>query len=96
MEELGVTSISSRSPQARGRIERLWGTFQDRLVSELRLAGARTLEEANRVLGDFLIRYNQRFAIAAVEAGIVYEVSSRLLNYRINVTGVQYQIEARR
>ncbi len=72
MEELGVTSISSRSPQARGRIERLWGTFQDRLVSELRLAGARTLEEANRVLRDFRLRYNQRFAIPAVEAGIAY------------------------
>ena len=72
MEELGVTSISSRSPQARGRIERLWGTFQDRLVSELRLAGARTLEEANRVLRDFLPRYNQRFAIPAAEAGIAY------------------------
>ena len=41
MEELGITSITSRSPQAKGRIERLWGTFQDRLVSELRLAGAR-------------------------------------------------------
>jgi hypothetical protein len=49
MEELGITSISSRSPQARGRIERLWGTFQDRLVSEPRLAGAGTVEEANHV-----------------------------------------------
>jgi hypothetical protein len=41
MEELSITSITSRSPQAKGRIERLWGTFQDRLVSELRLAGAK-------------------------------------------------------
>jgi hypothetical protein len=40
LEELGITSIPSYSPQARGRIERLWGTFQNRLVSELRLAGA--------------------------------------------------------
>lgn len=54
MEELDIVSIPSRSPQARGRIERLWGTFQDRLVSELRIAGARTREEANRVLWDFL------------------------------------------
>ena len=58
MEELGITSIPSRSPQARGRIERLWGTFQDRLVSELRLAGVTTLEETNRVLWNFLPRYN--------------------------------------
>jgi transposase len=72
MEELGITFISSRSPQARGRIERLWGTFQDRLVSELRLAGARTLEQANQVLWDFLPRYNQRFAIPAAQAGSAY------------------------
>jgi hypothetical protein len=72
MEELGITSIPSRSPQARGRIERLWGTFQDRLVSELRLAGARTLEEANQVLWDFLPRYNQRFAILAKEPSSAY------------------------
>lgn len=72
MEELGITSIASRSPQARGRIERLWGTFQDRLVSELRLAGAKTLEEANQVLWDFLPRYNQRFAVPAAEPGLAY------------------------
>jgi len=72
MEELGITSIASLSPQARGRIERLWGTFQDRLVSELRLAGARTLHDANRVLKDFLPRYNQRFAIPPAEAGAAF------------------------
>jgi len=72
MEELGISSITSRSPQAKGRIERLWGTFQDRLVSEFRLAGAKTLEEANRVLWDFLPRYNQRFAVLAVQAGSAY------------------------
>jgi len=71
-EELGIISIPSRSPQARGRIERLWGTFQDRLVSERRLAGAKTLEEANRVLWDFLPRYNQRFAVPAAQAGSAY------------------------
>jgi transposase len=71
-EELGTTSITSRSPQARGRIERLWGTFQDRLVSELRLAGARTMKEANRVLWDFLPRYSQKFAIPAAQPGLAY------------------------
>ncbi|MFH0913968.1 MAG: ISNCY family transposase [Chloroflexota bacterium] len=72
MEELGITSIPARSPQAKGRIERLWGTFQDRLVSELRLAGAKTIEEANRVLWDFLPRYNRRFAVPAAEPGSAY------------------------
>jgi transposase len=72
MEEMGITSISSRSPQARGRIERLWGTFQDRLVSELRLAGVGTIEEANQVLWDFLPRHNKRFAIPARDPGSAF------------------------
>jgi transposase len=72
MEELGIISITSLSPQARGRIERLWGTFQDRLKSELRIAGAKTKEEANRVLRDFLPRFNPRFAVPAREPGLAY------------------------
>ncbi len=72
MNELVITSISALSPQAKGRIERLWGTFQDRLVSELRLAGAKSLEEANEVLRDFLPRYNRRFAVPAKEPGSAY------------------------
>ena len=72
MEELGIVSISSLSPQAKGRIERLWETFQDRLVSELRLAGASTKEEANRVLWDFLPRFNLKFAVPAAEPGSAY------------------------
>jgi len=72
MEELGIVSIPSLSPQARGRIERLWGTFQDRLVSELRIAGASNKEEANRVLWDFLPRYNPRFVVPAAEPGSAY------------------------
>jgi transposase len=72
MEELGITSIPAFSPQAKGRIERLWGTFQDRLVSELRLAGAKTMDESNQVLVGFLPRYNQRFAVPAREPGLAY------------------------
>lgn len=72
MAELNIASIRSRSPQARGRIERLWGTFQDRLVSELRLAGAKTIEDANLVLRDYLARHNQRFAVLATELGSAF------------------------
>jgi len=72
MEELAIISITSLSPQAKGRIERLWGIFQDRLKSELRIAGAKTVEEANRVLWDFMPRFNQRFAVAAREPGLAY------------------------
>lgn len=63
LDELGITWVPASSPQAKGRVERLWGTFQDRLVSELRRADITTLEEANRLLAAFLPRYNRRFAI---------------------------------
>jgi len=72
LEELGIGSIVALSPQAKGRVERLWGTFQDRLVSELRLAGATTLEEANRVLWDFLPQFNARFAVPPSQPGTAY------------------------
>jgi hypothetical protein len=65
---LGVERIDALSPQAKGRVERLWGTMQDRLVSELRLAGASTLEAANRVLARYVPRHNRRFAIEPVDA----------------------------
>ena len=54
LEELGVTLILAHSPQAKGRIERLWNTFQDRLVSELRLAKAKTMQQAQAVLERYL------------------------------------------
>lgn len=63
LRELGIASIAARSPQAKGRIERAWGTFQDRLVSELRRAGAMDLASANVVLGTFLGRFNARFGV---------------------------------
>jgi hypothetical protein len=72
LAELGINSISARSPQAKGRIERLWGTFQDRLVSELRLAGICTAGEANKLLRQFLPDYNQRFMVQAKEPGSAY------------------------
>jgi len=62
LEELGVTLILAHSPQAKGRIERLWNTFQDRLVSELRLAKAKTLQQAQAVLERYLPEHNRRFA----------------------------------
>jgi transposase len=68
LDELGITLIPAGSPQAKGRVERLWGTFQDRLVSELRLAGATTPAEAQAVLARFLPSYNRRFARPAAEA----------------------------
>jgi hypothetical protein len=72
LQELGIGSIAAKSPQAKGRIERLWNTFQDRLVTELRLAGARTLAEASRVLAEFLPRYNAQFTVPPASPGSAY------------------------
>ena len=74
MDELGVQLIFARSPQAKGRVERMAGTFQDRLVTELRLAGAITIDDANRVLADFLPRFNQRFRVPPQHAETAYRV----------------------
>jgi hypothetical protein len=65
LAELGITSIAAQSAQAKGRIERAWGTFQDRLVVELRLAGADDIAAAERVLARFVPRFNRRFAVPA-------------------------------
>jgi len=65
LAELGIGSIAAQSPQAKGRIERAWGTFQDRLVVELRLAGVCDIATANRLLARFVPRFNRRFAVPA-------------------------------
>ena len=72
LQELDIRLIMAHTPQAKGRIERAWGTFQDRLVSELRLAGVTTIEQANKVLWDFIPRYNERFAVAPAQPGSAY------------------------
>ena len=72
LQELDIRLIMAPTPQAKGRIERAWGTFQDRLVSELRLTGASTIEQANKVLWDFIPRYNERFAVAPAQPGSAY------------------------
>ena len=69
MEELGIQLIFALSPQERGRVERTAGTFQDRMITELRLAGAATMEEAKAVLKQFLPRFNRRFRVPALGAG---------------------------
>jgi transposase len=72
LEELEVRSIDAHSPQAKGRIERLFGTFQDRLVVELRLAEAKTLTEANQVLNRFLPNYSNQFAVPPSNPDVAY------------------------
>jgi len=72
LRELGITHVLAHSPEAKGRVERANGTFQDRLVAELRLSGASTITEANLVLWDFLPRFNKRFGVPAAQPGQAY------------------------
>lgn len=64
LKELGVEVLHANSPQAKGRIERLFGTLQDRLVKEMRLRRIRTLEEGNQFLEEYLPLYNRRFSVS--------------------------------
>lgn len=72
LADLHITWIGARSPQAKGRIERLWRTLQDRWVQELRLRGVATLEEANQALPALLTQHNTRFRQPAATPGSAY------------------------
>ncbi len=69
MKGLGIKLISAHSPEAKGRIERLFGTLQDRLVKELRLASIATIPEANIFLEIFIPKFNAQFEVVATEKG---------------------------
>jgi len=78
MKELGVQMIPAYSPQARGRSERSFGTWQGRLPQELRLAGINRLEEANAFLREqYVAAFNERFAVEAVEKGTAFRRTAR-------------------
>jgi hypothetical protein len=80
MEELGVEVIHAYSPQAKGRIERLFGTLQDRLVKEMRLKGIKNIEEANAFLETYWPEYNNRFAVEPRESADLHRKVPRGLN----------------
>ena len=65
LDILGVNLIKASSPQAKGRIERLWGTLQHRLVVDMRIAGVKTIDEANIFLVSYLEKHNDLFAVEA-------------------------------
>jgi len=78
LKELGIQMIPAYSPQARGRSERSFGTWQGRLPQELRLAGVQTLEQANRFLQErYIAEFNQKFAVPAVEKGTAFRRCGR-------------------
>jgi hypothetical protein len=86
MKELGVNMIPSYSPQARGRSERNFSTWQGRLPQELRLHGIRTLEEANKFLNEYYItEFNRRFTVPAAQRGTAF-ISCRHRNLEMVFT----------
>lgn len=80
LTELGVAFIPARSPQAKGRIERLWATLQDRLAAELRLHGIATLEAALAYLPRFSAAHNRRHAVAPAETTCAFRTAPRDLD----------------
>jgi len=80
--ELEIGVIHANSPQAKGRIERTFGTLQDRLIKEMRLAGVRTKEEANLFLEWYLPIYNERFSRVAREEGDLHRPLAKHINLR--------------
>lgn len=83
LKELGIISIQANSPQAKGRVERLFSTLQSRLVAEMRFNGIRTIEQANQFLQQvFIDKFNEKFAVEAVDPNPAFEKinSVHLLN----------------
>lgn len=66
VEELGITMFPASSPQAKGRIERLWETLQSRLVTEFRINNITNIEQANKFLIDYIEKYNSRFSVKPI------------------------------
>lgn len=80
LDELGVDVIHAHSPQAKGRIERLFGVLQDRLVKEMRLRGIKTGKEANAFLREYLPAYNRRFRVTPANKTDVHVKPERYFN----------------
>lgn len=64
MKQVSCNLITAHSPQAKGRVERMFGTLQDRLVKEMRLANVKTVDEANEFLKEYIPKFNEKFSVA--------------------------------
>ena len=90
LEALGIRPLFALSPQAKGRVERLFGTLQDRLGAELELERITTLQEANRFLKRFANRFNRRFAKAPQQVEKAWRVAPKnldpIISFRYHAT----------
>jgi transposase len=80
LKELGVEVIHANSPQAKGRVERLFETFQDRLIKEMRLEEISSMETANKFLGKYLGAYGKRFGVQPAQAGNLHRPVGKDVN----------------
>lgn len=81
--QTGVRLIVAHSPQAKGRVERMFGTLQDRLVKEMRLANIATMEQANEFLEDYIPRFNAKFAVAPDRRADLHKTISQSLKNKL-------------
>jgi len=94
MLDLAINLIPAHSPQAKGRVERLFQTLQDRLIKEMRLAGINTLDEGNKFLKKtFIPKFNQKFAVVPTKEGNVHKSLSEI--DRENLSRI-FSIQSRR
>ena len=91
MEELGINIIKAYSPQAKGRIERLWGTLQSRLPVEFKIHGITTMEAANAFLAEFIVKFNKKFGVKASDP----ESAFRELEPEVNIDFILCRKEER-
>ena len=92
MRTLGIVPIQAGSPQAKGRVERLFKTLQDRLCSEMRLSGVKNIKEANLFLKGYILKFNEQFGVKAVDPELGY----RELDTHINLDDVFTMITLRK
>lgn len=82
LKEIGIKQIFARSPQAKGRVERVFKTLQDRLVKEMRLKNISTIEEANEFLKTFWPKFNEKFSIEAKKKGSLFKTVPKDFDYK--------------
>ncbi len=83
MSQIGVKPITAHSPEAKGRVERMNGTLQDRLVKELRLAGITTIEEANKFLQEYISKFNAKFAVVPKRKKNLHKTISKQIKEKL-------------
>lgn len=96
LDELRVGIHRALSAQAKGRVERLWGTLQDRLVSELRLVGAKTIGQANKVLASYRPDHNRRFMVQPREDGNAWRRAPSDRTQLLDLCALQYVRKVRK